>query len=319
MARAAGNARLSGRRARAILARQAMGAEALMKEFRGKVAVVTGAASGIGLGMARTFGREGMKVAMLDVRREPLESALEDVRGLQINAIAIETDVSSAESVESAAARIEAEFGRVDIVCNNAGVLVHDKDVVDISLAEWDWILGVNLYGVINGVRAFLPKIRRHGEGGHIVNTASIGGFQVGAGMRTPAYAVTKFGVVAISEGLRNDLAGSNIGVSVLAPAATDTGIYRSPRHKPDRFGGPDAGPDPTPDVLRAGARPDQIGRRVLDAIKHDDFYIFTHIETRDWLMKRHQGIIDSFASLERFEREVEMIPRMGDFKSETR
>ena len=285
-----------------------------MKDFKGKVAVITGAASGIGLGMARVFGREGMKVAMLDVRREPLEAAVEEISGLQINVIGIETDVSDSKSVEAAAARVEAEFGRVDIVCNNAGVLIHDKDIIDITPAEWEWIIGVNLHGVINGVRAFLPRIRKHGEGGHIVNTASIGGFQVGAAMRTPAYAVTKFGVVAVSEGLRNELAGSNIGVSILAPAATDTGIYRSPQHKPQKFGGPDGGPDPTPDVLRAGARPDQIGRRVLDGIMHDDFYIFTHIETRDWLSKRHQGIIDSFASLERFEAEVETIPRMGTF-----
>ena len=288
--------------------------ETRVRDFKGKVAVITGAASGIGLGMARVFGREGMKVAMLDVRREPLDAAVEDVRGLQINAIGVETDVSDARSVEAAAARVEAEFGRVDIVCNNAGVLIHDKDIIDISPAEWEWIIGVNLHGVINGVRAFLPRIRKHGEGGHIVNTASIGGFQVGAAMRTPAYAVTKFGVVAVSEGLRNELTGSNIGVSILAPAATDTGIYRSPQHKPQKFGGPDGGPDPTPEVLRAGARPDQIGRRVLDGVKHGDFYIFTHVETRDWLRKRHQGIIDSFESLERFEAEVEMIPRMGTF-----
>ncbi len=285
-----------------------------MRDFNGKVAVVTGAASGIGLGMARAFGREGMKVAMLDVRRDQLDAALDDVKGLQINAIGVETDVSDAKSVEAAAARVEAEFGRVDIVCNNAGVLIHDKAVADISLPEWDWILSVNLHGVIHGVRAFLPRIRKHGEGGHIVNTASIGGFQVGAAMRTPAYAVSKFAVVALTEGLRNDLAGTNIGVSVLAPAAVDTGIYRSTQHKPEKFGGPDTGPDATPDILRAGARPDQIGRRVLDAIKHDDFYIFTHIETRDWLLKRHQAIIEGYDALERFEAEIERIPRMGTF-----
>jgi NAD(P)-dependent dehydrogenase (short-subunit alcohol dehydrogenase family) len=302
---------LSARPCHVIVAGKING-EATVKEFRGKVAVVTGAGSGIGLGMARTFGREGMKVAMLDVRRDALEAAAEDVRGLQIDAIAIETDVSDAKSVEAAAARIEVEFGRVDIVCNNAGVLVHDKAIADIPPAEWDWILGVNLNGVINGVRAFLPRIQRHGDGGHIVNTASIGGFQVGAAMRTPAYAVSKFAVVALTEGLRNDLVGTNIGVSILAPAAVDTGIYRSQLHKPVKFGGPAEGPDPTPDVLRAGARPDQIGRRVLDAIKHDDFYIFTHIETRDWLLKRHQAIIDGYAALERFEAEVERIPRMG-------
>ena len=288
-----------------------------MRDFRGKVAVITGAASGIGLGMARTFGHEGMRVAMLDRRRGALEAAAEEVRGLQIDALAIETDVSDDKSVEEAAKQIEAEFGRVDIVCNNAGVLLHDKDLADIPMAEWDWIIGVNLYGVIHGVRSFLPRIKKHGEGGHIVNTASIGGFQVGAAMRTPAYAVTKFGVVALSEGLRNELEGSNVGVSVLAPAATDTGIYRSARDKPEKFGAPDLGPDPTPATLRAGAQPDQIGRRVLDAVKRGEFYIFTHVETRDWLLKRHEGIIDSFDSLERFEAEIERIPRMDVFAAE--
>ncbi len=288
-----------------------------MKDFRGKVAAITGAASGIGLGMARAFGRAGMRVAMLDRRRDPLDAALEDIRGLQVNAIAIETDVSDARSMEDAAARVEAEFGRVDIVCNNAGVLIHDKDIADISIPEWDWIMGVNVYGVIHGLRAFLPRVKRHGEGGHIVNTASIGGFQVGAALRTPAYAATKFAVVALSEGLRNELAGTNIGVSVLAPAAVDTGIYRSARERPEKFGAPDTGPDPTPDVLRAGARPDLIGRRVLDAIEHGEFYIFTHIETREWICRRHEAILRGFDALERFESEVERVPRMGDFTLE--
>ena len=285
-----------------------------MREFRGRVAVVTGAASGIGLGMARAFGREGMRVAMLDRRRDALDAAVEETRALQINAIGVETDVSDATSVEEAARRVDAEFGRVDIVCNNAGVLIHDKDIVDIPLAEWDWILGVNLLGVLHGVRAFLPRIRAHGEGGHIVNTASIGGFQVSPTLRTPAYAVTKFGVVALTEGLRNELAGANIGVSVLAPAAVDTGIYRSARDRPARFGAPETGDDPTPDVLKAGARPEQIGRRVVDAIRHGDFYIFTHLETREWLLARHKAIIEGFDALERFEAEVERIPRMGAF-----
>jgi len=137
--------------------------------------------------------------------------------------------------------------------------------------------------------------------------------------MRTPAYATSKFAVVALSEALRNDLAGTNIGVSVLAPAAVDTGIYRSAQHRPDAFGGPDTGPDPTPDVLRAGARPDVVGRRVVEAIRNGDFYIFTHMETRDWLVARHEGILRGYDALERFEADFERVPRMGAFKIEPR
>ena len=252
-----------------------------MQDFEGRVAVITGGASGIGLGMARTFARAGMKVALLDRRKEALEAAVEDVRGLQASVIGVECDVSKDASVEAAAARVEAEFGRIDIACNNAGVLVFEKAVEDISLKEWDWSIGVNIYGVIHGIRAFLPRIRKHGQGGHIVNTASIGGFQVAAALRTAAYATTKFAVVALTEGLRNDLAGTNIGVSVLAPAAVDTGIYRSPLQRGAEFGGPESGPDQTPDVIRAGLKPDQVGRRVLQAIRENEYYIFTHIETQ--------------------------------------
>ncbi len=283
-----------------------------MKDFNGRAAVITGAASGIGLGMARAFAGAGMKVALLDVRAGPLEAALADLRALGADAMAVVTDVSDAAAVETAAARVEANFGRIDIACNNAGVLVHGKAVEEITPAEWDWVLGVNLHGVIHGIRAFLPRIRRHGDGGHIVNTASIGGFQVGAAMQTPAYAVSKFAVVALSEGLRNDLRGTNIGVSVFAPAAVETGIYGSPLHKPERFGGPDSSGEHTPDFIRAGMTPDQAGRRVLAAIAANDFYVFTHMQTRDWLLARHSEIIAGYDAAQRWEAgEPHPVPRM--------
>ena len=276
-----------------------------MENFSGRVAVVTGAGSGIGLGMARTFARVGMSVVLCDIRKDAVEEAAEEVRSITATmnsrALALELDVASAEAMEAAAARVEDEFGRVDIVCSNAGVLVYPKPVLDVTEDEWDWIVGVNLRGVINGARAFVPRIQKHGQGGHIVNTSSIGGFQVAKGRDTAAYATTKFAVVAFSEGLRNDLEGADIGVSVLGPSAVNTAIYHAPRHKPDKFGGPEGGPDRTPDELKEGLHPDQVGRRVLAAIRDNDFYVFTHMASRERLLARHQAIIDAYDATERW------------------
>mgnify|MGYP006290435057 CR=1 FL=1 len=272
-----------------------------MKDFKGRVAVVTGAGSGIGLGLARMFAAAGMNVALCDVRADALARAVQEVTSFGQRAIGLEVDVSSADQVETAAARVEAELGRIDIACNNAGIALYPRPVAEFTDADWEWILGVNLYGVINGVRAFLPRIEKHGEGGHIVNTASIGGFQVQKGRRTAAYATSKFGVVAFTEGLQNDLEGTNIGVSVLAPGAVNTDIYRAPEYRPDRFGGPAARPNTQTPDLSAGLHPDAVGRRVLQAIRDGEFYIFTHVSTRDWLARRHARIISAFEATERW------------------
>ncbi|MGE3245683.1 MAG: SDR family oxidoreductase [Beijerinckiaceae bacterium] len=272
-----------------------------MDSFSGRVAVVTGAASGIGLGMARTFARAGMSVVLSDIRKDAVDAAAEEVHaitaGMNARALAIAADVADPDAVEHMAAQVEDEFGRIDIVCNNAGVLVYPKPVLEVTNEEWDWLLGVNLRGVINGARAFVPRIKKHGQGGHIVNTSSIGGFQVAKGRNTTAYATTKFAVVAFSDGLRNDLEGSGIGVSVLAPGAVNTSIYHAPRNRPDRFGGPEGGPDRTPEELKQGLHPDQVGRRVLAAIRNNDFYVFTHMTTRDRLSARHKSIIDAYGA----------------------
>ena len=277
-----------------------------MQELEGKTAVVTGAASGIGLGLARTFARSGMAVVLCDIRGDRLDAALAEVRALGGSAIAVTTDVSDLAQVENAAHEAQNAFGTVHVVCNNAGVTMHGKSVAELTPQEWDWIIGVNLRGVIHGIATFLPLIRSHGEEGHIVNTASIAGFQVRPGRRSGAYAATKYAVVALSESLAQDLAGTPIGVSVLAPAAVNTQIYLSGANRPARFGGPIAMPgnDPLQDQLAHGLDPDEVGQRVARAIRAREFFVFTHMETKAWLDERHRRIVDAYAECERWEAE---------------
>src|SRR5260370_19651956 len=193
-----------------------------MRKLEGRTAVVTGAASGIGLGLARTFARNGVAVVLCDIRGDRLDAALAQVRALGARAIAVTTDVSDRSAVEHAAAQARGAFGAIHVVCNNAGVAMHGKSVAELTPTECDCIIRVHLWGVIHGIQVFLPLIQSHGDEGHIVNTASIAGLQVHPGRRSGAYATTKYAVVALSESLAQDLAGTPIGVSGLAAASVN-------------------------------------------------------------------------------------------------
>jgi NAD(P)-dependent dehydrogenase (short-subunit alcohol dehydrogenase family) len=276
-----------------------------MKEFAGKVALVTGAAHGIGLGIARALARQGVRVAMADIAADLLEAARAGLAAEGAEVCAIPLDVSDLADVERAAAEIERRFGKLHILVNNAGVAPPPKPVSTIALDEWAWLIGVNLYGPIHGIRVFLPMIRRHGEGGHVVNTASIAGFQVRPGRGTGGYAATKYAVVALSESLAQELAGSGIGVSVLCPAAVNTTIYESTRRRPPRFGGPFEPPPKAPNqiALENGLPPDLIGERVVQAIRDDELFVFTHDEPRAWLEERHRRVLAAFDSALCFNR----------------
>jgi NAD(P)-dependent dehydrogenase (short-subunit alcohol dehydrogenase family) len=278
-----------------------------VRQLEGRTAIVTGAASGIGLGLARTFARHGMAVVLCDIRSDRLDSALSEVRALGTGrAIAVATDVSDRASVRDAADATLRAFGTLHIACNNAGVTIHGRSIADLTPEEWDWMIGVNLYGVIHGIETFLPLIRAHGEEGHILNTASIAGFNVRGERRSGAYAATKFAVVALTEALAYDLAGTPVGASVLAPAAVKTGIYVSGENRPDRFGGPyeEPGNNPFQQELETGLEPDEVGERVVRAIRERELYVFTHIHTRNWLIARHQRIVDAFDACERWQAE---------------
>jgi NAD(P)-dependent dehydrogenase (short-subunit alcohol dehydrogenase family) len=269
-----------------------------MQHLEGKTAVVTGAASGIGLGIARAFAKNGMSVVLSDIHSGRLEAALANVRGLGAKAIAVAADVSQRGEVRKIADAAVKEFGTVHVACNNAGVTIHGKGAWEVTPEEWDWISGVNLDGVVYGIQTFLPMIQAHGGEGHIVNTASIAGFQVAPQRRSGAYAATKFAVVALTESLWNDLHSTPIGVSVLAPAAVKTRIYMANEARPERFGGPyqPAAVHPLQSELDSvGLDPDVVGERVVRGIRDRDLYIFTHMQTKDWLLARHQRIIDAF------------------------
>jgi NAD(P)-dependent dehydrogenase (short-subunit alcohol dehydrogenase family) len=274
-----------------------------MQQLAGKTAIVTGAASGIGLGMARAFARAGMSVALCDIRADRLDAALAEVRALGAKAIAVVTDVSDRASVRAAGDAAVKEFGALHVACNNAGVTIHGRGVDELTPQEWEWNVGVNFYGVVHGLEIFLPAIRRHGGEGHIVNTASIAGFQIGGHRRSGSYGAMKFAVVALSESIAYDLKDAPIGVSVLAPAAVKTRIYTSGENRPARFGGPYAEPgnDAFQSELDEGLEGDVVGERVVRAIRRNEFYVFTHMHTKDWLLARHQRIIAAFDECEKW------------------
>jgi NAD(P)-dependent dehydrogenase (short-subunit alcohol dehydrogenase family) len=222
------------------------------------------------------------------------------VRALGGEAIGIATDVSKQDSVERAAEETVKAFGKIHVAMNNAGVVVRGLPMTEVSDNAWNWVLGVNLYGVIHGIQSFVPRIRAHGEGGHVINTASMAGLHVG-NRQTGAYAASKFAVVALTEALEKDLAGTNIGVSVLTPAAVATDIYSNSAGL--RAGVSDPNPfAQTPPDIASGLAPDEIGARVLAGIAAGQFYLITHPDTRSWVTQRHDRLMAAYDFAEGWE-----------------
>jgi len=264
-------------------------------QMEGRVAVVTGGASGIGFGIARRLGEQGMKLVIADIDPVPLANA-----AAELGALPVRTDVSDADSVAQLAQAVIDEFGAVHVVCNNAGV-GSSATIAEMNLSDWRWMIDVNLYGVINGVNAFLPLLKKNAEGGHFVNTASIGGLASMPGMA--AYAVTKFGVVALTETLAMELAaeGSKVGATVLCPGTVRTNIKNSTRNRPAVLaGGAMADIDLEQSefgALMRWAAPDEVGDIVVRAIGRGDLYAFTHPEMCDAILKRHDMIAQAVAA----------------------
>ena len=282
-----------------------------MKSVKGKTAYVSGAASGIGFGITTALAQAGARVAMVDIRADALADAKARLHNLSDQVETFVSDVSDAAILAETAREIDAKFGPLHIVCNNAGVAMLGMPLEEIPLADWDWVIDVNIKGVVNGIHTFVPQLRAQGGEAHIVNTASIGGLQVNPNFQTGAYSMTKYAVVALSEALENELVGSSIGVSVLCPAAVDTGIHLSARSRPDRLGGPfERKADHfMGDLLKDGLRPEQVGGRVVKAIESNEFYILTHSSPREWVERRFNRIMAAFDQAEAFERDLGVTP----------
>ena len=269
-----------------------------MREFAGKTAFVTGGASGIGLAMGRAFAEAGMKVMLADIETEALASAVKSLHNVGPGVRGVICDVGDAASVEHAAQASYEAFGNVHVVCNNAGVAAGGL-IGEASERDWNWVVDVNLMGVVHGVEIFAPLIAGHGEGGHFVNTASIAGMISPPGLE--AYSATKFAVVAMSEGWAIQLAPQNIGVSILCPGFVKTRIHESRRNRPAAYGPDehDATPDAALSPVLTGIPTEPVGARVVEAVRDNDLYVFTHPEFRAPVAARFERILAAFDKAE--------------------
>ena len=273
-----------------------------MKELAGRVAVVTGAASGMGLAFAQRFAEEGMSVVLADIESEPLAMAEASIRAKGGKALAVRTNVLEGADIERLADAAFSTFGNVHVLCNNAGVSGGSPvPVWESPLRDWDWVMGVNFLGVLRGIQAFVPRMLANGDEGHIVNTASVAGLLTGAN----PYSVAKQGVVCLTEGLYRDLraAGAKVSASVLCPGWVKTQIGEAERNRPEEYG---AARDPAtfPEAARArremvkqllanGYAPEDIATQVVEAIREDRFYIIpAQANILEAIKNRFDGIL---------------------------
>jgi NAD(P)-dependent dehydrogenase (short-subunit alcohol dehydrogenase family) len=275
-----------------------------MEQVAGKVAFITGGASGIGLGMAKAFTKAGMNCVLADVREDHIDETrawfAEAGRKDQVHLLKL--DVTDRAAYAAAADEAERVFGKVHVLCNNAGIGI-SAEVSKASYEDWDWGVDVNLTGVFNGVHVFLPRIRAHGEGGHIVNTASMGGILQYS--RAGVYVTTKFAVVGLSEALHAELMDEPIGVSAFCPGGVRTNIREWEKTRPARFttaasqaapAAPPRGFNMSEEVLatlnQMSWEPEEVGEMVLNGIRTDALYIFTSPEFRPGIEERFEAIM---------------------------
>lgn len=268
-----------------------------MDNFKNHVAVVTGGASGIGLGMARAFANQGMRLVLADIEPAALDHA---AKALSANGAQVTTrcvDVADPDAVDGLADHAYTTYGCVNVVCNNAGVIENNLPIWEYSIDDWNWVVGINLMGVVNGIRSFVPRMIEGAEQGHIVNTASFGGLI--SGSATPIYIMSKHAVVAMSESLHHDLnaRASQLKVSVLCPGWVRTSIVESDRNRQNA-------PELSEKLSRTrqrfqegidtGIEPNEVGEMVFEAINSERFYIHTHPEWLGEVRRRFDAIEDA-------------------------
>lgn len=272
-----------------------------MQEFKDKVAVITGAASGIGRGIAERCAQEGMKLVLADVEETALTQTERELQSAGARTISVRTDVSKAKDIEELAQKALESFGAVHLLFNNAGVGA-GTTIWESTLADWEWVFGVNLWGVIHGIRTFVPIMLDQNTECHIVNTASIAGLISGSGLGI--YKVTKHGVVSLSETLSSELTERNakIKVSVLCPMWVNTRIMESERNRPAGLQNSSANESMRPEIaamanqiihaVQTGISPEEVADHVFDAIRNERFYILTHPESKTLIRRRMHNIL---------------------------
>lgn len=278
-----------------------------MQDVTGKVAFITGGASGMGLAMARSFSAAGMKVVIADIEQSSLDAVAAEFAASNADVLTLKVDVTDRNAMEQAALKTLDRFGKVHVLCNNAGVAVAGN-ISDMEYSDWDWVMGVNVNGVINGIQTFLKRIKAHGEGGHIVNTASLAGHIPVPGLGI--YNTSKYAVVGLSEAMRLDLAADGIGVSVLCPGVVNTNIFDSGRNRPTELASDNdhtallAGnlsdseqTERMQAIMASALDPQVVGDMVLHAIQNDEFYIFSHPEIQQQVADRSGSIDQAFST----------------------
>ena len=264
-----------------------------MEQLSDRVAVVTGAANGIGRGIARALAAKGCHVVAADVDLANAEALASELRERGVRSLAVHCDVTEAGALEGLAERAWSELGRVDVLCNNAGV-GSVSAVAEASASDVQWIFAVNVFGVLHGIAAFVPRFRAAGRPAHIVNTGS----EHSLGVPFPGmgiYTASKHAVLGLSDVLRRELAPFDIGVSVLCPAVVRTEIWNAGRTRGERFGGPVQSPEHLQQFMAAGMDPDEVGRIVVAGVERNDFLILTHPEVRAIAEERARTVLGAF------------------------
>jgi NAD(P)-dependent dehydrogenase (short-subunit alcohol dehydrogenase family) len=281
-----------------------------MREFAGKTAVVTGGASGIGLAMVERFASEGMNVVLADIQEDALQAQVQRLEQEERSVMGVAVNTMQRESLERARGEVIERFGNIHVLCNNAGVLSRQDamglgdsplNIWDVEDSVWEWVIGVNFWGVLHGVQVFLPHMVGHGEEGHVVNTASLAGLIPGGS----AYSVSKHGVLTLTEGLYQNLANidSRIGASVLCPGTVSTQIMAADRNRPDQFGGAaelNEEESAAVDALLADSMdPANVAEQVFQSIVEERCYILPHPAWDDFVRQRVENVVARTAPAE--------------------